>query len=149
MFREGKSLEKNYSLPLTKDRVVEDVSTLIKPSCDENGKQELMDIDPETIKLLDETEFADYLGCSGDWQHQTENIAPAKNEILGDIVSGLLALSTAKPTPKIVKPQLNSPLNVIIIGKPYSGKDTLATRLAIEHNLKKIRISDLINNAIE
>jgi hypothetical protein len=68
---------------------------------------------------------------------------------LGDIVSAILALSTSKPIPKIAKPLLDSPLNIIIIGKPYSGKDTLATRLAIDYDLKKIRVSDLIHQAVE
>lgn len=151
LFFEGRSLEKKYTIPLTQDRIVEDVSILIKPSEDGSQNPGASDVDAETIKILDESELNDYLASTGDWHHQTDaNSATAsKNEILGDIVSSLLALSIHKSDPRINKPLLHSPLNVILLGKPFSGKDTLANSLAAEYDLQKVRVTDLINQAIE
>lgn len=163
LYRQGKRLDTNHTIPLTKDKVTTAVQPIDASPAEERddavaelkppstSQQQQDDYDADAINALDESEFASYVSATGDWQFRPETgpsaQAPQKNEMLAEVVASLLALATVKDGVK--EKQLDNPLNIVIIGKPYSGKGTVAAQLAEKYNLKTVNVAALVKEAIE
>jgi adenylate kinase family enzyme len=88
--------------------------------------------------VLDEKEFHDYLYYDCDWKLEQDNIVMF-NPKIADILENIdNMLNPSEPCPS--KPVLESkhPYNIVILGKPLSGKSIICDRLAQELGLVQI-----------
>lgn len=142
LFLHEQPVYKEFEIPADKEKVA--------------PKEELQQIEPELglgAALLDDAEFKEYLGGLNEWTYtlaseSQEPPTPASNAALAVIVDDVLAMSTdVKP----VEPSVTLPhgqMKLAILGKPFSGKSSLASSLAVQHNLKIVDVNALIKEAL-
>ncbi|KAK6091403.1 hypothetical protein MT418_8550 [Batrachochytrium dendrobatidis] len=108
-------------------------------------KPSTLNSDPKTT-VLDDAELSDYLNSFGIWQLSAQN--PVTNFLLGQLVENIMTLSAVPEAVYETVPIPCVPLRVAIIGKPFSGKITLARSLAEMYNMTLLRVDDLMKEAI-
>lgn len=118
----------------------------------------LVDENMDSIRILDEEEFADYLDCKGDWEMSAETYNFYNSRRAEKMKQGMVPLGKlidtvfdmiAIPEPPHDIMQLPViPLRLAIIGKPFSGKSTLAHEIAARYGLNLINVDDLVTTAI-
>lgn len=85
---------------------------------------------------LHQLELQDYIQCKGEWETKIE-VKPG----LSDLIDKLFQ-STVDPPQLTVYPVL--PLRVMILGKPYAGKHSLANKLSLKYNLTVLNVEDIV-----
>jgi len=110
---------------------------------------------PEEAELLDQTAFEDYLDCNGPWGSIADAVSGDKkyrnmyNNLLGAVVEKILDVAAArepKPPVVIIPPKA---LSVVILGKPFSGKHTIARALEKRFALRVLDADEIIMNVLE
>ena len=76
----------------------------------------------------------DYLSWSGDWQAGGEEQASGYNQALAEVIAEGVMAEMAKG--KAEKEVADVPLRLALIGAPFSGKTTMARKLAEECGCK-------------
>ncbi len=142
LFLHEQPVYKDFEIPATKEKVA--------------PIEEIQIIEPELgpgIAVLDDAEFKDYLGGTNDWKYapptESQEQAPtATNGTLALIVDDVLTMATeiTPIPPSVTLPQ--NQLKLAILGKPFSGKTSLALSLASKHNLKIVDVNALIKEAL-
>jgi adenylate kinase family enzyme len=72
-----------------------------------------------------------------------------KNEYLGKIIDGLFKVSAAPERKTYVSKLEPFPLKVILLGKPFSGKHTVAQTLVEHCGVKMVTVEDIFQAAIQ
>jgi hypothetical protein len=108
----------------------------------------------DSVLVLDAQEFCDYLEYEGLWKSTTEesvitNDRPVlqRNEYLANMVEAVINITTTPPAPKQIAVIPSVPLRISVIGKRYSGKNTIS-KLAANYNMTILRLDELIKDAI-
>jgi len=101
---------------------------------------DIVSMNEEKAKLLDEFDFKEYKEMIGEWEFPEQSIGekpPADNKILGYIIQRLhdIVYPVQPGAPKPVFPEF--PLKAVVLGKPFAGKSTA---------LKTVGRSKLNNN---
>lgn len=169
LFTKGLPLKENYSKKIEVEKIniteeksdnpAKDSATTaqVEPEKDNEEKPksvECVETQPTAVQLagiteMDEAEFQDYLAGSGSWPYiSPEELSPVKNEHLGMIVDGLLKLSATPERRPYVSQLAPHPLKVIMIGKRFSGKHTIANKLAQLCGVSVLTLQDIIKQAI-
>jgi len=124
------------------------ISTLEKDLVVENVKESDIQVESSTISegidLLDTKEFSDYISGNGNWKSE----AFVKNPILASMVDAVFQIN-ANPDIVFNTERLNPiQIKIVIVGKPFSGKKTVAKRLADELKLQIIDLNELISESL-
>ncbi|TPX63415.1 adenylate kinase [Spizellomyces sp. 'palustris'] len=150
LFANGASMDQQYNPELTSDVVDSALydRDLVGDGDRSEGPREGRTIS-NSIKLLDEKEFHDYLLGKGDWGFPGDSpLEFSPNELLAKLVDTLLDM-TAPPEPvreAVFLPPV--PLKIALIGKPFAGKKTLAKKLAAKYCLSVLSVDELVQDAI-
>ncbi|KAH6574351.1 hypothetical protein BASA62_002468 [Batrachochytrium salamandrivorans] len=96
--------------------------------------------------ILDDAELNDYLDSTGIWCTPLQ--IPITNPLLGRLLEDIMELTTMPDVLHEIIPIPSAPLRIAILGKPFSGKLTLAKNLAQIYNMTLICMDDLIKEAI-
>lgn len=83
----------------------------------------------------------DYLNWSGDWQAASDDQASGYNEALAEVIAEGVMAEVAKG--KMEKAVQDMPLRLALVGGPFSGKTTMARKLAEECGCKVSTLSAL------
>ncbi|KXS16769.1 hypothetical protein M427DRAFT_30893 [Gonapodya prolifera JEL478] len=152
LFIAGKSLQTYREIDLPQDRVGwetpvaipnEVVSPDLTPS-----------LIPESSQILDDSELNDYLSETGHWPplaprtgSPPQNVV-SNNEILGRIVKHIFDI-IAEPELEAHEPLIPAaPLKIAVVGKPFSGVDQVALKLADDYGLKLLMLDEIIKDAV-
>ncbi|KAI8928765.1 hypothetical protein BC831DRAFT_447306 [Entophlyctis helioformis] len=144
LFTSGESVNKPIIVEIENDR--------IEPPKDEAAEKDAAEIpsqpveDMSAIKVLDDSEISDYINNTGLWS--TTSQEPVVNPLLGVIVEDIITLTAPPETTYEVAPLPSAPLRVVIIGKRFAGKSSIAKRIADTYNMSILRIDDLMKEAI-
>ena len=133
-------LEKNYIPPIPGDVVARDdvKEALVAPS------QEI----PPSVLLLDTEEFNDYIHFKGAWESTKSDEFIENNVKLGAILEELMNAANQPEKNVAVAPIASTPLRLILLGKKFSGKHTLAGFIAENYSMTIIQIDELIKDSI-
>lgn len=99
----------------------------------------------EGIKLLDHQEFLEYIECTGFWPVIN---APLKNDVLVNVIEDISRLTLVTPKNLNIPELPRVSLTICMLGKKFSGKNTITQKLAAQYGLDIIRVDDLIKDAI-
>lgn len=99
----------------------------------------------EAIKVLDQSEFLDYIQMDGSW---TMGDGPKQNEYLARVVEQISSIASPAQNILIAEDIPKSPLKISVIGKKASGKRSVANMLAQKYGMTMIIVEDLIKDAI-
>jgi hypothetical protein len=177
LFVKGYPLGQQYTIPLENERAVtqlvelnEQVTDLSVPrpktgdaAAAASGDQQkpaepvqevpmIPDVILQAVDALDEEEFLSYLKGANTWAYTTKpgSADPVKqNEHLSKLVDGLFQI-ISKEEPKTHVTKLSPfPLKLVLLGKQFSGKHTVAEKLAEYCNLKVLEVNSVIEEAIK
>ncbi|EFC50384.1 cpc1/kpl2 [Naegleria gruberi] len=105
----------------------------------------------ETVDLdvIDMAEFKDYLSCKGVWKESSDETEKVSN-FIKDVVSKLHDKIHPLPSPK-TEPVLKSKYsyNVILTGKPMSGKSTVCKKIASQLSLFHINTEAILKSLLD
>ncbi|KXJ09239.1 Sperm flagellar protein 2 [Exaiptasia diaphana] len=142
LFREWKDLFIN-GLPLFEVKEGE-------PTLEEIQKEQ--EIKNEKEKLLDEGDFMEYKNLIGEWLpiEGSEIPGPPKdNAVLGHIIQRLFNI-VSPPEPPPPPPEFPPfPIKACFLGKFFSGKTTVISKLVEYHRLVRLSMDHLVAEAIE
>lgn len=111
-------------------------------------------LEQERQAVLDEVDFTEYREMTGQWAPsdvQNAEIAgvPANNAVLGHIIGRIFNM-VHPPMPPPEAPNFQPfPIKACLLGKPFSGKSSVAARLAESHRLKVLDVDTLVEEAIK
>eukprot|EP00833_Pecoramyces_ruminatium_P017937 jgi/Orpsp1_1/1191969/evm.model.d7180000089725.1 len=104
------------------------------------------------IQILDEKEFKNYLKGQKNWEYsfcQTPPDVPKRMyDALNEIIESLNEITKVPEDPYELAVLPSVPICISIIGKRFSGKRTLANKLASMYNLAILSLEDMIKEAI-
>lgn len=112
-------------------------------------EEEVENLADTEAKVLNDVTYAEYLDCRGQWALQdAEGGAVDPNPVLGSVVAQIDVDRNPPPEP-FYPPSFGFRTRVAIVGKPYSGKTTLARAFAEKHRLTVLEMDKLLSEAIE
>ncbi|XP_022100241.1 sperm flagellar protein 2-like isoform X2 [Acanthaster planci] len=109
-------------------------------------------VEKERQALLDEGDFLEYRNMVGEWQipADCDIKGPQKsNAILGHILARIFNI-VSPPTPPPAAPEIPPfPVKACFLGKAFTGKSTVASKLAEDHGLAVLNIDELVRDAVD
>ncbi|OUM67060.1 hypothetical protein PIROE2DRAFT_58969 [Piromyces sp. E2] len=104
------------------------------------------------IQILDEKEFKNYLKGQNDWEYSfcpnPPDVPKRMYDALNEIIDSLNEITRVPENPYELAVLPALPICMSIIGKRFSGKMTLAKKIASIFNLAVLSLEDMIKNAI-
>jgi len=118
----------------------------------QNGLMQCLDITaPLNRRLINNTEFGDYLEGHGAWTYgkdqNEDTIHEPVNHELGSLVEEIIAVSEG-PDPRFIKIIPDVPVTMAFMGKPFTGKSTQCQQIADQFALQIINPEEVIQSAI-
>ncbi|KNE60449.1 hypothetical protein AMAG_05837 [Allomyces macrogynus ATCC 38327] len=99
------------------------------------------------VQVLDDEEFLNYLQGEGSWAYRQD--PPKANHVLGKIVSHILSYSLDSENRPVQDPLPPLSLKLCIMGKQFSGKQTIAEQIGRLFDVSIIRADRLVHRAIQ
>ena len=100
-------------------------------------------------KVLNGVAYAEYLDCRGQWTlPDAEGGVVDPNPVLGSVIAQIDVDQNPPPEP-FYPPSFGFRTRLAIVGKPYSGKTTLARTFAEKHRLTILEMDKLLSDAVE
>ncbi|XP_067937009.1 sperm flagellar protein 2-like [Watersipora subatra] len=128
------------------------------PTADSTAQQRALGPTPADIlelerqAILNEGDFQDYKEMTGDWAPPDDSditAPPPSNPIVGHVINRLFNM-VHPPTPPPPAPEFPAfPIKACILGKAFSGKSTVAQRIANAHRLTILNVDEVVKDAIE
>ncbi|ORX79042.1 hypothetical protein BCR32DRAFT_294674 [Anaeromyces robustus] len=104
------------------------------------------------IQILDEKEFKYYLKGQKEWEYSfcpdPPDVPKRMYDSLNEIIDNLYEITKVPENPYELAVFPAVPICMSIIGKRFSGKMTLANKIASIYNLAVLSLEDMIKNAI-
>lgn len=99
------------------------------------------------IDAIDEQEFANYLGNKNSWSGGNSG-EEEKNAVLSKVVDGLFEVMSKQEVKVHTTTLSKFPLKLMFLGKRFSGKHSIAVKLAEYCSLKVIEVDQAVQEAI-
>ncbi|KAI8620173.1 hypothetical protein BC830DRAFT_1100580 [Chytriomyces sp. MP71] len=151
LFIKGQPLLKTYDLNLDQDRIIP-VEQIVEVDGPPEAETNVV-ADKEVVRgieLVDEEEFGHYINGTGLWSIATDGKGTGrlKNEYLGMMISTIFEIVTPAD-PVNEQPLMPTvPLRLVMLGKRFAGKKTLARAIASIYNLTVLNVDSLTKEAI-
>nr|CAB3266528.1 sperm flagellar protein 2-like [Phallusia mammillata] len=123
-----------------------------KPLYKTESEDQIAEIQNQKDETLDNLDFTEYQNLIGEWlpgDDMEKKPVPTNNNILGHILHRMFSIvaPTPPPSPRPVFPEF--PVRTAVLGKMFSGKTTLISRLVNQHRLVRLAVDHLLSKSVE